>query len=87
MRSIPLVKTLIIVFCFLAGAIDAAKVPARFKKGGDDAGGNMAMMEEFIGGGDEEAIEEKGGEGRGALANVEIAGARDEGIEELGAAD
>ena len=43
-------------------------------------------MEKHAGGGDEEAVEEKGGDRRLGLPEVEIAGAGKKGVEELGAA-
>ena len=57
--GVPFVDPLVEKLGLLAGAVDAAEVPAGLEAGGDDAGGDVAVVEELVGGGDEEAVEEK----------------------------
>lgn len=63
----------------LARAVDGAKVPTCFEAGGDGAESPVAAVEELDGGGDEEGVEEEGGDGRLSLADVEEAGAGEDG--------
>lgn len=76
----PFIDAFVVEFGFLTGAVDAAEVPSSFEAGGDDAGGNIAVLEKMDCRPDEKAVEEEGGEGRLVLAEIEIAGARNESV-------